>query len=204
MIKAKHVPFWVWLSRVYTSLQIKSHFLEVKYDCEDFDKSKPILLIANHFSWWDGMVANYLTHTFFKKKFFVMMLEEQLKTRMTLSKAGMFSVKKGTRDIIHAINYGAEILTDQNHLLLMYPQGKIESLYHYPVKFESGLVKIIGKLQQPVELVFLTVLIEYFSFRKPTLFIFIKTHPFKKDYTIEEIEHAYNDFLIQSIKKQKE
>ena len=204
MIRARHLPFWVWFSRQYTKFHIAYFFRKVEIISEPLDHKKPFLVIANHFSWWDGIVMHYLSFKFFRKRFFAMMLEDQLKTRMFLNKLGMFSIKKGNRDIIRAINYSSEILNDKKNLLLMYPQGKIESAYHYPVKFEPGMIKILQKLNQPVELIFLVLLIEYFAFKKPTLFLYIKPYPFQKGCTIEEIEQAYNEHLISSIKQQKE
>ena len=70
MIKADHrtiaVKFFDW----YISKIIKKDFHNIEYDKGfNFDKNKAILLIPNHFSWWDGFFAYFLNLCFFKKKF---------------------------------------------------------------------------------------------------------------------------------------
>ena len=55
IIKARHHPvvdpFFTW----YVKRTVKRHFHEIRFINRFEDKGWPVLLIANHMSWWDGM-----------------------------------------------------------------------------------------------------------------------------------------------------
>ena len=204
MIKAKHNLFYVWFFRFYSKFMLKRHFSNVKLKGSYTEKNLPVLLIGNHFSWWDGFIANYLNNLIFKRKFHVMMLEEQLKSRLFLNKAGAYSIKKDSRDIVKSLNYTKELLTSTNNLVTIYPQGEIQSLYHYPLKFEKGISSVLKKLDNEVDIVFLVSLVDYFSNRKPNLTIGFQEYKNGKKGDTGDIEKHYNEFMKHLISEQKE
>lgn len=133
-----------------------------------------------------------------------MMLEEQLKQRMFLNKAGVFSIKKQSRDIVDSLNYTKELLTNPLNMVTIYPQGAIQSLYHYPVQFEKGISSILGKMQpKNVQVVFLATLVDYFSHRKPSLTLALTDYDTKQFTSMKEMEDAYNQHLNNMIDQQK-
>ncbi len=73
------------------------------------------------------------------------MLEEQLRKHMYLNKAGGFSVRKGSRSIVESLGYTAELLNDKNNLVLMFPQGRIESMHKQDFVFEKGIEYVLKK-----------------------------------------------------------
>jgi len=182
---------------------INQHFHQVLLKGTYQERNLPVLLIGNHFSWWDGFIANYLNNLLFHRRFHIM-LEEQLEQRMFLNQAGAFSIKKKNRDIIESLNYSETILTDPGNLLVLYPQGEIQSLYHYPLHFEKGISAILEKIRQPVQVIFLAALVDYFSHRKPTLTLAFKEYDMKQFSSIDDLESAYNKHLVEMINQQKE
>jgi len=202
MIRAKHTKSGVWFFRNYTDFFLKRAFREIKIIGNGIIPDSPVLIIANHFSWWDGFIQLYLNYRVINKKFHVMMLEFQLKKFMILNKAGAFSVKKNSRDILHSLKYSEEILSDKNNLLLIFPQGEIQTLYTDAFKFEKGIEKLIRN--KNICLIFNVNLIDYFSFKKPSLNIYYKIYPLFEDVKIDEIENAYNIFATECKKAQKE
>ncbi|MCW8801837.1 MAG: lysophospholipid acyltransferase family protein [Candidatus Bathyarchaeota archaeon] len=181
---------------------LKKYFHEIHAEIDDCQADKPLLLIANHFSWWDGFIGNYLSYKYYHKKFHVMMLKEQLAKRMFLNKAGAFSVEKSTRSLMESLQYSAEILSDGNKLLMMFPQGSIESLYHRGFSFAKGIGRILDKCDPVPEIVFNINLVDYFSRPSPTLFI--RTKCYKGGLSTEEIEKAFNQYHADCIAKQHE
>jgi 1-acyl-sn-glycerol-3-phosphate acyltransferase len=139
IIKAKHhfviYPFF----KFYAVYKIWRHFDRVFINGDYQEKNLPLLLISNHVSWWDGFWAMYLNMRLLHRKFYFMMLEEQLKKFSFFINTGGYSVKKGNRSIIESINYTIELLTDSKNLVLMFPQGKITSVYDRSIKFEKGI-----------------------------------------------------------------
>ena len=127
-----------------------------------------------------------------------MMLEEQLKKHMFFNKTGGYSIKKGSRGIIETIDYTVELLSDKKNLVLLFPQGEIQSLYTQKFRFEKGLGHILKKVKGDVQVLFLANLIDYFSSQKPTLYMYVKEYD-KKDFEIENLENEYNRFYSACI-----
>ena len=133
-----------------------------------------------------------------------MMLEEQLQKNMVLNKAGAFSVKKNSKGLIESVNYSKKILSEKENMLLIFPQGKIQSIYTYQYKFQPGIERIINTCDCDIELIFNLNLIDYFSNKKPGLKIINKTYSFIKPVDIHKIETDYNTFAHQYKSLQKE
>jgi hypothetical protein len=204
MIKSRHTPFYTWFFRVYTILMLRHHFHRVTLSNRFVDRGLPVLLIGNHFSWWDGFIANLINIKVFHRKFHVMMLEDQLSSRMFLNKAGAYSIKKNSRSVAESLNYTAGLLGHEENIAVLYPQGELESLYKYPVSFEKGISAIAAKVKNKFHLVFYVALLDYFSEKKPSLTIYLEEVPQELAYSPGNLEDAYNNFLSDCFKQQKE
>jgi 1-acyl-sn-glycerol-3-phosphate acyltransferase len=203
MIKSKHLPFFVGFINAYTRLMIRKHFSSLALQGEFNDRRLPLLLIGNHFSWWDGFFANLLNIRIFKRNIHVMMLEEQLSGRRFLNYAGAYSIKKGDRSAMESLKYTAELMQSGNNLIVMYPQGEFQSLYRGPVKFEKG-IKIIADLSEgEFQLVFYAALVDYFARIRPSLTIYYQEVDYKLAGVPAELEQEYNRFLEASKLQQK-
>lgn len=198
LLKAKHNFFIYPFFQYYTKRMIRKKFHTIIVEKRDIDISKPILLISNHISWWDGFWAMYINLTLFKKKFYFMMHEKQLLEYKFFNQTGGFSINNQYRHIIDSINYSSSILEDKNNLLVIYPQGEINSIYQSNFIFKRGIEKIIK--QKYITLLFSANLIDYFSNSKPSVFIYLEEY--HGDYNLRDIENAYNDFYKSSIEKQ--
>ena len=204
MIQASHRWFYTWFFNFYSKFKIKRHFHQVFIHSECMAGDKAILLIANHFSWWDGFFAVYLNQKFFKRKFYVMMLDQQLSKNRFLAKAGAFSIKKKSRDILESLQYARNILEDNNNLLLIFPQGKIESMHKPELKFENGIEKIIHGKENQIQIIMAAVLPEYYSNPKPSLYIYLAEFDTSQGFTCNQIEEAYNRHFYWAKMQQKE
>jgi 1-acyl-sn-glycerol-3-phosphate acyltransferase len=202
MIKCSHNPFVVSFFDWYLLKILKSDFHKIKYDENfSFDKNKSILFIGNHFSWWDGFFTYYLKIKLFKKDFNVMMLEEELKKRILFSYAGVYSIKKKSDTVNESLDYTCELLENPKNLVLMFPQGKIESMHIDKINFEKGLAYILNNAKN-FQLIYSSVFIDYFSQRKPVAQIYLKKIDVEKNYSIEELELLYNEHYNDSKSKQ--
>lgn len=122
-----------------------------------------------------------------------MMLEEQLRKNWFFMFTGGFSVRKGTKSVVESLNHASEICNDGKNLLLVFPQGKIESLYKTEFRFEKGIEKIIMGKQGKIHLVLNVNLVDYFSQKKPSLYIFYKEVE-TEDFSLPAICEMYNSF----------
>lgn len=176
IIKARHHWFYHPFFKYYSRWMPKKDFSRVELHHNLEDRGLPVLMIGNHISWWDGFFGQYINLKLFDRKIHIMMLEEQLKQRMFLNKTGAYSIKKGERSAIESIHYTTEILSDPGNLVLLYPQGKIHSLYDYPLIFEDGWYRILRKLEKPIQLVFYVALFDFYSNRKPEVHIYLQDY----------------------------
>ena len=76
MLKPRQNKFIYAFFSWYINRIIRSDFRLFDFNKPDFNPEKSILLIANHFSWWDGFLLFQLNRIYFKKKFHVMVTEE--------------------------------------------------------------------------------------------------------------------------------
>lgn len=202
MIRARHIPFFVRFFSCYSKNGLKRSFHKVEFRCAVDTSGRPVLLIGNHFSWWDGFIAYRLNDLFLHKKFHIMMLEEQLKPRMFLNKAGAFSVKPRSRSVIETLDYASSLLQNETNMVVVYPQGVITSMHNRPVIFERGTDRIIEKAPENLMILFYVALPDWFSEKKPVLTVRVTEYN-KEDRSSAGLEKAYNLFLNDSISKQK-
>lgn len=216
MIIARHTWFHVRFFRWYSNCRIRRNFSSVSvHGTLPEDSRKSLLIIANHFSWWDGFFILWLNTHYLKKQFHVMMLEDQLRKNRILNKTGAFSIKKGSRDMIESLRYARSILCGKASapsrtgpsektapLLLMYPQGEIQSMHTQPLVFEKGIEHITHGLEGKLDILMVVVLIDYFSSQKPHLHFYAGYYPFDHELNSKDLESAYNVFFSESINYQ--
>jgi hypothetical protein len=201
MLKAKHNlildPFIRW----FVIRKMKRSFDSIYFKGELTDRGKPVLLICNHVSWWDGIWALHFNQQFLHRKFYFMMLEEQLRKNWFFNYTGGFSVKKKSRSIIETIEYTAGLLNYPKNMVLLFPQGEIQSMHLQEYTFEKGIEKILQKIQTDIQIVFLANIVDYFSNAKPSLYSCFKE--FSGDESGIELQNQYNRFYAECVESQK-
>ncbi|ALO14758.1 hypothetical protein L21SP5_01094 [Salinivirga cyanobacteriivorans] len=196
MIKARHLAFYRWFYGVYSRIAISRAFNQVNVFIPEIDADKPLLVIANHHSWWDGFWVLNLNRRYWKKRFHVMMMLEQLRRHPTFRYVGAYSVQKGNRSVMESLEYTSSILGESKNMVLLYPQGIIQSQHVDYIKFQKGINKIINN-SNGISVLMLVTLTDYFSHRRPGLWVYGELFNEEGD-----IELAYNDFYMH-IKKQQ-
>lgn len=203
MIKAKHhivvYPMFQWLTRFL----LKRKFSSVQIHGDFNDNRFPVLVISNHVSWWDGFWVIYLNLQVLKRKFYFMMLEEQLKKHWYFKYTGGYSVKLGSRSIVESINYTIDLLHEKGNMVFMFPQGKIHSSYNRNIKFGKGVDRIVQNCPPETQVLFMANLTDYFSNPKPGLYINLKSFTAGELKSLH-IEKEYNAFYHQCAEKQGE
>lgn len=203
IIRARHHPFMDPFFRRYSKRKTLKHFHKVTFLGEVKDNGLPILLIANHMSWWDGLWLNYTNACLFRRKFNFMMLEKQLRRHWYFQYIGGFSVKKGSRTVIDTLNHAAELLGNHDNMVLMFPQGEIQSMYNSQFRFENGIAKILTRVKNPIQVIFVANMVDYLSRPKPGLYVYLHEY-WGEDRDTEALEKAYNTFYSDCINRQKQ
>jgi len=198
MIKATHAKPAKIIFDIYLSRLLKRHFHTLKMQSGNLlpDESRSILLLANHFSWWDGFFWYYVNKIFWKKKFHLMMLEEQLKRYWFFRFLGAFSVRKNSRSMMESFEYASGLVKNPNNLVLIFPQGEIQPLGIEKIKFERGIELLKTADAQEMQTVFGYAHTEYGSNPKPVVHFFMRT---ANENTVSEMERTYNLFRKECI-----
>ena len=202
ILKANHhfliYPFF----QKYSGWIIKKHFHAVEIKGSFEDRTLPILLISNHISWWDGFWAMQLNVKVLKRKFHFMMREDQLQKYRIFNFSGGFSVNKNSRSVLESLNYASGLLKNPENMVLIFPQGEIQSIYKPELEFQKGIEKVLSKLESnQVQILFVANLIDYFTKEKPTLFMYLEEYD-ALDFSNAGIQLSYNRFYNQCVEKQ--
>jgi 1-acyl-sn-glycerol-3-phosphate acyltransferase len=127
-------------NRVHLYLEPDSHWT-------DFDPSVPRIYVANHSSFWDGIVLNFLLGQFRRQQPRYCMIDEvQVHEHPFFLRINGFSIRRDdARDSIDSIRYSVDLLqrTDRPACLVLFPQGKIESNDTRPIRVEAAAPRII-------------------------------------------------------------
>lgn len=203
MIKARHNPLSFWFFRSFFALRGKLHFRKMTVISKvTIPDEQSVLLLQNHFSWWDGYWSYWLSRTIFRRKFHVMMDEQNLKQRMFLNRVGVFSVQKNRRDLVESLHYSAEILKDPGNLLTIYPTGAMLTQHQQNMVFQKGVSRILSGGIANVAVVFAVFLVDYFGYARPEIRVYLEKYEGER--TAEALQTAYFAFYQRCIEKQTE
>ena len=203
MIKAKHNPLSIWFFRNFFRMLERFSFRKMTVISDvELSEDQSVLLLQNHFSWWDGYWSYRLSREVFKRKFHVMMLEEQLRKRLFLNSCGVFSIQKNNRDFLNSLTYTSELLYDPRNLVTIYPTGILLTQHQQNLKFEKGINRIIEGKTEHFVIALAVFLVDYFGFAKPEVRVYLQGY--SGEGTIEAIEEAYHLFYQTCVTKQTE
>lgn len=139
-------PFARWFRRHATG-RIRSTFAAVHVrgleSLCDAAREAPVLIIANHSSWWDSLVALWLTETKLPDSEAYGMMDAANLARFRFFRwIGCFGVDLSSRrDGARAARYALELLKIRTTALWVFPQGA-EQPPHRPLRFLPGAAGI--------------------------------------------------------------
>jgi len=203
MIKANYNRISLGFYSSWFRVLQKIHFRKISVISEAvFPEDQSVLLLQNHFSYYDGYWSMYLCNKIFRRRFHVMMLEEELAKRMFLTRCGVFSVRKNSRELIESLNYAAELLQNPRNVVTIYPSGEIISHHVQNFTFQQGFSRLAGDKRNHTAIAFAVVLVDHFSLARPEIRIYLESYTAER--TAEAIENAYHSFYQSCILKQTE
>jgi chlorobactene lauroyltransferase len=146
MLEAKKSNWFQNLFSIYNRNLLRRRFHAFKVSGINSLQNLPIVVYANHSSWWDGLVAFQLCRQA-NVDIYAMMEEKQVLEYPFHRKIGAFSVvRENPRDAVRAINYAASLLKEKR-LVWIFPQGEILPNDVRPIEFFNGVSRIIEKAE---------------------------------------------------------
>lgn len=161
-----------------------------------------ILLLTNHFSWWDGFFANYAAFNNLKRRLFIMMQHDHFVNHWYFKYLGAFSMKKGSREMLESLTYSANLLNNPENLVTIFPQGELCSNHIKHIHIEKGIERLIKQIKGPCQVVYQCTLIDYFESLKPRAYIHHFNCGIAGEISFEELKQRINDFHQQALKNQ--
>ena len=133
----------------------------------------PLVLYANHSSWWDGLVAFAVGRKCGLEQY-AMMEERQLAQYPFHRKLGAFGVvRENARESVRSIEYAAQILNETSRALWIFPQGETLPNDARPLKMFTGAARIIERLTR-VDVAAVAVRYEFLDDYRPEIFVRIE------------------------------
>jgi 1-acyl-sn-glycerol-3-phosphate acyltransferase len=110
------------------------------------EREAPLVLYANHSSWWDGLVAFQLSRACGLEQY-AMMEERQALAYPFHRRLGAFGVvRESARDGVRAVEYAGRLLKDTNRALWIFPQGLTLPNDARPLRLYTGAARIIERV----------------------------------------------------------
>lgn len=124
--------------------------------------SHAVIFIANHSSWWDGLLFFFLNRTVWKHDIHMMMDEKGLVQYNFFRFLGAFSINRAKpKDILASLHYAEQLLKSGKSVVL-FPQGDEFHQEKRPLSFSPGITFLMERCSDiPV-----IPLSFYYSFRR--------------------------------------
>lgn len=207
IIKAKPLPgkLLLWAITLITKYA-RRRFNKMVIHPIDIKPGHSYLLMCNHFSFWDGILAGYLgLHAIYKentiKCTYIMSLKKQLQKNSWLRYFGAFSISPSGRTASESLEYAAEILSVPGNILLFFPQGNLESSHVREIVFKEGLAEIIPQIKGDCQLIWSSNIPEYFESLKPSIYFNMLDCGTNHNFNLEAVKAKVNAHHRQSIRK---
>lgn len=109
----------------------------------------PVILFANHSSWWDGYMVMLLNERVWGLDAYVMIEEAQLIRYPFFRLLGGFSVdRQNPRSAAVSLAYSAAVLNEKpGRMLLIFPQGEILANDRRPLTFYAGVGRLARRVR---------------------------------------------------------
>ncbi len=139
-----------WCRRALRTHFFRVHlYLESAEQWDRSDASVPRIYVANHSSFWDGIVLNFLLRKCRRQQPLYCMIDDvQVNEHPFFRRVGGFSISRDDRrDAIASIEYASELLHRRTDppALVIFPQGKIEPNDLRPIRIEAAVTRIIER-----------------------------------------------------------
>lgn len=202
MIVASHKKWADSIFELYLSGLFRKHFYAIHlFDpLPDITPDKPLLILPNHSSWWDGFIIYLLNKKRLHRKIYMMMLEGQLKRNSFFRLLGAYSIDPNRmKEVRRSLQYTLDLLNrrHEHSLICFFPQGELLP-WHTPIRFGKGLEYILHRIENKIQLCYLGIRIEFLQEQHPEVFMELsqlKTiHP-RPDFSLPALESEFEALL---------
>lgn len=148
---------------------------------------RPIILAPNHSTWWDGFFVYILNQLYLKKKFHIMILEEQLAKYRFFRRLGGFSIDQlSPKKMMESLQYTSRLLNDTRNLAVIFPQGELLPNHIRPIACRPGIGRILKMAEIEIDLIPLSIKTQHLGEQNAEVFFkFGSAHHYHKNLETE-------------------
>lgn len=202
MIPQRSNTFLKKLFAPYLAYRLRKAFKVFQHDEVKILPGHSILLLCNHFSWWDGFFAGHLTQTYLHRNFHIMMQEDHLQKRRFFNRLGGFSINRKSKEVVTSLQYAAQLLDDPKNLVTVFPQGELVSNHTNEINIERGIDYIVKKIKGDCQVIYYSAFIEYFESMKPSVYIHFLDCGTNHNFEYEKVKALISDHHKKALKEQ--
>lgn len=194
-----------WITKLfkpYLAYRLRKAFNTFNYNQIELKPGHSILLLCNHFSWWDGFWAGQLSVRYLHRKFFIMMQHDHLEKRLFFKYVGGFSIKRQSKEVVQSLNYAADLLSNPENLVTVFPQGELVSNHATEIQIERGIAHIVKKIKGDCQIIYYSALIDYFESLKPSVYLHLLDCGTNHDFDYERLKLQINEHHKKALKDQ--
>lgn len=160
------LPYFRWLfRRRYAGLYLTG----------ELPTQGPVLVLANHTSWWDGPLGLLMTGLFSPLAGYMAMEAENLARYPAFRRAGCFGLDRASpARALGALAYAGELLRQPDAAVWLFPQGRMRHLDQRPLEFEGGL-GLLGRYIGDVSVVSVSFRFEAAGEERPEAHVWVDT-----------------------------
>lgn len=130
-----------------------------------------LLIVANHTSWWDGLVSLYLTNRLLEADGYALMDARNLRRLRFFARVGAFGVDLDRpEDAAAGLRYAARLLAQPGRVVWVFPQGHEVAVHVRPLGFRPGAAAI-ARLRRDASVVPMGLRYEFGELELPRLFV---------------------------------
>lgn len=207
MIKDKPLPdYLLRFGGKVLSWFIRRKFKKIVLDSIEIKPNHSYLLMCNHFSFWDGLLACFIVVNAIDKKqrlkgMKIMVLEKQMEMNKWLKYIGCFSIAPKSIRAKESLDYAVDILNEPGNVLIIFPQGNLESMFIRYIKFKDGITSIIPRVKANCQLIWSSNFIEFFEGLKPRVYFNLLDTGTSNDFDFKNLTNDVNTHHVKSMKK---
>lgn len=144
MLEAKKSKVAAWMFHLVQQRLLKRYFHRIWFYTEESIPTNA-LFIANHSSWWDGLIFFQLEKRRMSPPIYMMTHENGMKQVPIFKWIGAFSVNpQSPKHVMQSLRYAQQLLHEEKSVAL-FPQGQEAHIEARPLHFQKGAAYLAKK-----------------------------------------------------------
>lgn len=195
-MQVRHSPIVYPFFREFGHLLLRCCFHTAHFAGPAVDPRRPLLLISNHISWWDGCWNFYLTESVLHRRFYFMAGTSQIHHHPFMKAIGGIPLQTHSRNNLKSIACARRLLQNPRNAVLLYPQGKIASVYKSRFRFDPGTDHLLHLLPSETQLLLVAYFTENGKRLRPGVWGYYTLRNNNGQYPVNELYQTFYDYYL--------